>query len=187
MDPILLPNAGQYPITRHLPKTGQEIQYAANDDGGLERGWWRGRNSTPPNVNKTRFVTGGGGPSQYVIDRATGLMWGRSCAGSLANGGAPIGTWLNAIAWAEALNVAGFTDWKLPNFYELCSIVNFGAVPGWHAPFQNVINNYYWSTTSNPINVLLAMCMRFQFYVGGAFNKAAPGVNIYVLAVREYP
>jgi hypothetical protein len=178
--------AGQYPITRHLPKTGQETGYLGYDDGDLERGWWRGRSSAPPNLNKERWLQKTIGGDAIVVDRATGLMWPRDCTAAGGNSGAAIGTWAAAISWAEALNFAGFTDWHLPNFYEWCSIVNFGALPGWYQPpFTNVINNYYWSTTTYPNSTSLAMCMRFQYYIGGAFSKTAPGVNIYALAMRE--
>lgn len=179
MNEVLIPNAGEYKITRHLPKTGQTVSYMVNDDGQHERGWWRGRLNSN---NKQRFLC----PGTTVTDRATGLMWPSNCIGLGGNNGNPVATWAGAILWAEALTFAGFTDWHLPNIYELHSILNFGAIPGWYQPeFINVINNYYWSSTTYPAGTGSAMCLRFQFYVTGVFSKTAPGANIYVLAVRE--
>ncbi len=35
-------------------------------------------------------------------------------------------TWVEALAYCEDLELAGFTDWRLPSIKELQSIINYG-------------------------------------------------------------
>lgn len=90
-----------------------------------------------------------------VLDLASGLYWqacARGQAGDRCENGAPIqGTWLEALAYCEALQQAGRDDWRLPSYAELNSLLRFttngaridgAAFPG--AGFSA------WSSTSNP-------------------------------------
>lgn len=174
--------AGQNIITRHLPKTGQTTNYFLDDDGQFEMGWWPGRLNAN---NRMRWIQRTIVADDIVVDRATGLMWSADCTAAGGNMGAPVGTWVLALLFANTLNFAGFTDWRLPNIYELHSILNFGAVPGWYQPpFTNVINNYYWSSTTYPVNIAFAMAIRWQNYATSTRDKLA-AASVYVLAVRD--
>jgi len=63
-------------------------------------------------------------------------------------------TWNTAIDNCEALEYAGFTDWRLPNIYELFSLFDFGdaASPLINALFTNTqwssAPNYYCTSTT---------------------------------------
>lgn len=129
-----------------LTKTGQVIEYQAGDDGTYEAGWLKGRLNAN---NRTRFSAKTIGGDDIVLDRATGLMWAADGNAAGCNNGAVI-TWPNAIAYAEALNFAGFTDWRLPNTKELFSILNFSIInpPLSEPPFANTSVEAYWVSTS---------------------------------------
>jgi hypothetical protein len=57
-----------------------------------------------------------------VTDHATGLMWQQ------ADSGAGM-TWEAALAYAEGLELAGHSDWRLPNAKELQSIIDYSRSP----------------------------------------------------------
>ena len=56
------------------------------------------------------------------MDKATGLMWAKADSGKTMN-------WRKALKWAEDLDYAGYTDWRLPNAKELQSIVDYTRCP----------------------------------------------------------
>ena len=66
-----------------------------------------------------------------VTDRATGLMWMKVDSGALKAGRNRDGklNWPEALAWAEGLTHAGYSDWRLPNAKELHSIVDYTRSP----------------------------------------------------------
>ncbi len=68
---------------------------------------------------KNDFVNNGDGT---VSDLATGLMWQKADDGTT-------GDWEEALAYAENLELAGHSDWRLPNAKELQSIINYTRSP----------------------------------------------------------
>ncbi len=66
-----------------------------------------------------------------VTDHATGLMWMKGDSGQLKAGTKRDGklNWQEALAWAEGLEYAGYSDWRLPNAKELHSIVDYTRSP----------------------------------------------------------
>ncbi len=87
-----------------------------------------------------------------VTDNTTGLMWqDDSVVASTYT------TWQGAIDYCEALELSGYTDWRLPNINELRSIVDISredGEPTISIVFQNTYHkiNYsvsnYWSSTT---------------------------------------
>jgi hypothetical protein len=55
-----------------------------------------------------------------VSDTVTGLSWQQGDGQNDAGGR----TWLNALAYCEGLNLAGRSDWRLPNIRELETLVD---------------------------------------------------------------
>ena len=161
-----------------LPKTGQVTSYASYDDGAFEKG----------SPIAPRFVDNADGT---VSDRVTNLMWAKDGSGVGCYSGG-IRNWSEALTWAEGLNFAGHTDWRLPNVYELFSIclLEAGAITDVKtsgAPyinqtfFPNTVSSYYWSSTTYPNGTGYALGVYFsRGYVGG-FGKT---VSYYVRAVR---
>ena len=100
------------------------------------------------------FVDNGDGT---VTDNATGLMWMQD------DNGAGV-LWENALSYAEGLEHAGHTDWRLPNAKELQSIVDYTRSPATTGsaaidpvfnctPITNEADEtdypFYWSSTSH--------------------------------------
>ncbi len=68
---------------------------------------------------KNEFVDNGDGT---ITDKATGLMWMQNDSGKGM-------TWPDALSYAENMNFAGYSDWRLPNAKELQSIVDYTRSP----------------------------------------------------------
>jgi len=138
-----------------VEKTGQTTSSATGDDGDLEMGvdW-----PTP------RFTNNMDGT---VTDHLTGFMWliDANCIemrvpsfdndGTAGDGRV---TWQHALDFIAGINDstywqcgAGYNDWRLPNRYELESLLDMSnynpPLPSGH-PFISVQTDYYWSGTS---------------------------------------
>jgi len=90
---------------------GQDAQYNGNQNYG--------KNDFKDHNNGT------------VTDQATGLMWIKLDSGKLKAGKNKDGkmNWREALKWAENLEYAGYSDWRLPNVKELQSIVDYTRSP----------------------------------------------------------
>jgi len=111
-----------------------------------------------------------------VTDMETGLMWQQGEAGRM--------TWTAALTYCENLELAGYSDWRLPNRNELQSIVdyqtynlaiNITAFPG-------AMSSDYWSSTTCANFTDIAWYVSFSFGVVDYSNKSD---NYYVRAVRD--
>jgi len=80
---------------------------------------------------------------QAVLDKETGLVWEQSPTGSLE--------WDDAMDYCYDLELGGRKGWRLPSVEELASLVDptqaEPALPPGH-PFSNIVNWYYWSSTT---------------------------------------
>jgi hypothetical protein len=81
-----------------------------------------------PAYGKNDFHDNGDGT---VTDRATGLTWMKADSGHLKAGKKRDGAmnWEEALAWAESLELAGHSDWRLPDAKELQSLVDYTRSP----------------------------------------------------------
>lgn len=135
------PDAG---FPANIPKTGQTTSYATGDDGDLE---WGVAWPTP------RFTNNGDGT---ITDELTGLGWTQdaSTPGPPACSPGARKGWQAALDHVQCLNAnsyLGYADWRLPNKFEMRSIVDYGqfnpALPAGH-PFVNVNSAAYWTSTT---------------------------------------
>lgn len=137
-----------------LPATGQIISYGTGsiDDGALKKGiaW-----------PSPRFTAGTGAGADCVTDNLTGLMWPKAP-------GATTRSWQQALDYADGLSLCGFSDWRLPNVYELESLVHAafaqetcgGSACASNAAWLNdpargftgVQAGIYWTSTTNDFN-----------------------------------
>lgn len=102
-----------------------------------------GRIKGYPKQNKTYYVMYVRGGTGYgtnnlidngggtITDLSTGLMWMRDDSGFLKAGASGDGAlnWEEALEWAENLESAGYSDWRLPNAKELQGIVDYTRSP----------------------------------------------------------
>lgn len=158
-------------LSRGLPKTGQRTQYVLGDDGTYEAGWWIGRLNVG---NKVRFVPKTINGDAVVFDRATGLTWAADGDEAGCNNG-EVGTFAAAIAYANGLDFAGETDWRVPNITELQSILEYkGTSPLTYVHFPNTKNQMYWMATTNSIDTTTAYAVYFSSGNVTSVTKNAP-------------
>ncbi|MGH4038770.1 MAG: DUF1566 domain-containing protein [Sphaerochaeta sp.] len=107
-----------------------------------------------------------------ITDTSTGLMWMKDDAPNTME-------WKDALSYAENLDYAGYTDWKLPDVKELQSIVDYtGVYPTLDESYFNITdfedtnpNYYFWTSTSayfggNNTEYGYAWYVAFGFSVG---------------------
>ncbi len=104
----------------------------------------------PPEYKTIEAVSG-----RIIIDRITGLAW-------QADIDDKIGTWSEAVDFADSLPGSGPYAWRLPEIRELESIINYGLVEqsipvlsGGDRPEKNCL----WSLTSRVFPSLVAMAL----------------------------
>ncbi len=110
---------------------GAELVFGVNFADGRIKGYGMG---SPRGGGKKFFVLYVRGNEDYgkndlkdngngtITDNATGLTWMQSDSGKGM-------TWEEALEWAENLEYAGYSDWRLPNAKELQSIVDYSRSP----------------------------------------------------------
>ena len=117
-----------------------------------------------------------------TADIGTGLIWAADGAGlGCYNGGTR--TWAQADAWAAALDFGGYTDWRMPTYTELTSIVNANvSSPAINADaFPSTQSDFYWSSTTYAGNAGSAWYVDFD---AGDVNYNDKSFANYVRAVR---
>ncbi len=169
------------------PATGQKTSYSPGDDGALQKGvaWPEPRFT---NLDGTSPVTDG-----VAIDQLTGLMWSRdgNAPGPVSCGPATAKTWVAALDYIACLNAnsyLGYSDWRLPNMFEMRSLVNAGEsnIAVWlnTLGFTHQQAGYYWSSTTHLIQTDMAYIVDLQ---GGNVDRDLKTFDygyIYVWPVR---
>jgi hypothetical protein len=133
------PGAPGDPACGATPDCGQDAQY----------GWDVGHAAA------ARFSVSAAVPDEPIVaDNVTGLVWqgcsvggqrGAGCAGDAA-----WATWEEALESCDELDWGGITDWRLPDDYELESILDYGtAAPTLDLEvFPNSPVEYAWTSSS---------------------------------------
>ena len=143
-------------------QTGQTAIYESGDDGDEQRGGGVDFFTLTDNnffSNPDRFTDTLGGQTyanNIVIDWSTFNpdtgdvnWWYRIIDATQRN-------WVTCYAFAASLNIAGFTNWILPNENEIMRIKNSNVVFWINYPPFNIVANYaYATTTTTPLNTLL--------------------------------
>ncbi len=153
--------------------TGQTFSVQDGDDGYYQKGAAFSYQTQDPAGNG-EIVT---------VDNLTGLMWASDGEGKGCSFG-NTRTWSEAIDWAEGLDFAGYTDWRLPNIRELYSLLNLGGeMPAIdQVYFPNTRAGDYWSSTTYP-DLFRQKALVGIFGPGTSPTQAKTG-GYYVRAVR---
>jgi hypothetical protein len=181
-----------------LPVTGQTTAYGAGSDGDVQAGLARS------------FTDNGDGT---ITDNLTGLMWEKKDDSNL-EGAAGIHDKDNVYTWGNGTTAmdgdmvttflatlnngdgfAGHTDWRVPNQFELFSLVNLEVVSSATYPVFNTgcsvtctvatcsctQSDYYWSSTTNKNFAPEAWAV---FFFHGATSALHKQTYSHVRAVR---
>lgn len=105
-----------------------------------------------------------------VTDTATELAWQDDAAAATYTA-----DWQGAIDHCEALELGGYTDWRLPNKQELLSIIDRSR----YSPaidttvFAHMVSGYYWSSTTGAPYTYNAWLVNFNGGYSFNGNKTA--------------
>lgn len=100
------------------------------------------------------------GEDTVVLDRATNLIWNIKRKSSLM--------WIDALAYCENMEYAGFTDWRLPNRNELISLISFDR---------------YFPASDMPFNI--SQTETAAFYTWTSSIRSVTGSDIWVPALNR--
>jgi hypothetical protein len=193
--------------TAKLLATGQLTSYGSGtgvDDGALKKGIVKRYTIlTTGQYSGTTGITINSKTDTHsnncVFDEQTGLMWSRYCSASVgpaSNGKIPWtttgsgGTAEGIFAYVAAANAAslgGYTDWRIPNIFELLSIADYEATtaqpdstafPGWPS------SDYFFTATTTPSATTSAMLVFFSPGTTGLQGTGVKTGNLYCALVR---
>ncbi|MEE9344286.1 MAG: DUF1566 domain-containing protein [Methylococcales bacterium] len=134
------------------------------------------RSSVPESTPTSRFIVHGNGT---VTDNKTGLMW-KQCierfSGHNCTDGFPMEMrWRDAMQHANTTVYAGYDDWRLPNFKELESIVEYQCTePALNTAIFHVSTRKLWTSS-----------IKFLSPNGSLLSGLSPGFPLYFLLVRD--
>ncbi len=104
-------------------------------------------------------------------DSATGLQWqdepytqAEQTAYDKNTNSGKAGNWQYAKAYCENLTLGGFSDWRLPNIYELNTLLDNtkSSKPYVIDGIENIASSHYWSSTTNASNSSNAWNVNFN-------------------------
>jgi len=186
--------------TTYFPNTVSAWYWSSTTDAAVTYSPWfldfnsgGGDGSNKKESYKVRAVRGGQVPSEIrfvvntttVNDIVTCLEWQRATADNNGDGVPDPMTWENALAYAEGLSLDGHTDWRLPDFNELSSIVDYSQYDPAVDPiaFPDTVSSDYWSSTTHVVGTLYVWLV--YFYDGYNTFGLKPDHSRYVRVVRS--
>jgi len=179
----------------YLLATGQVTSYGSGtgvDDGALQKGIAKAytilttgqySGTTSITINSKTDVHS----NNCVFDNNTGLMWSRYAAASVgpsSNGTLPwttTGSGATAegifpyVLAANTASLSGFSDWRIPNIFELMSILSNEAPSGIPnaTAFPSWSSSTYWSSTTETSDTTKAINLNFLNATQSAALKTA--------------
>ena len=114
-------------------------------------------------------------PDGSILQEGTGLIWQAFDRPNMR-------AYKDALAYCEDLNAHGKTDWKLPDRYELASLVDYDLSEPAAAPILNMRSGRYWSSSVRPSESNQAWYVSFSHGFMGWRNQTD---GDYVRCVRS--
>jgi len=87
-----------------------------------------------------RFINNNDGT---ITDTETGLVWQKDHTDPI--------TWQKALDYTKSLNLAGYTDWRLPTETELSTLTDYGTCSPL-IEFPETFDEWFWSLCSYTLN-----------------------------------
>lgn len=115
-----------------------------------------------------------------VSDTLRGLMWQQEDGQNDEDNR----NWEEALAYCEGLNLAGKGDWRLPNYRELASLVDYSRYHPAINPLFGCRSSFYWSSSTYVDRPDYAWHVHFH---NGGVVPSLKGWNEYVRCVRSGP
>jgi hypothetical protein len=153
---------------------GQDAQYG-----------WDVSHAETERYTRDLAVTG----EPVVVDNVTGLLW-QGCAAGLSGDnceiddepgvtGASTYTWEEALAYCDSLDWGGYTDWHLPDEFELDTIVDSGrSNPSIEiTTFPEAGDDIFWCSSSSVYSASYAWYIAFTSGYSGANDWSNP-INV---------
>jgi hypothetical protein len=166
-------------VARPPAYTGQSASYRTGDDGDYMAG-----TSWP----SPRFTDNGDGTA---TDHLTGLQWVLNPHALSGNGTAI--NWNAGVDLCNNLFFANHSDWRLPNYRELESLLDYGAsapaLASGH-PLIGIQNAAYWSSTSDAYSSPTRPAGYYMWYIdlgAGSSEIDHKSLTHFVLPVRDVP
>ena len=115
-----------------------------------------------------------------VNDLSTGLVWQKADDATKR-------TWLSALAYCESLDLAGWSDWRLPNAKELPTIADMAApnlsIDG--EIFPEPGEEGYWTGTTMPVEGLIGTALATHSNGAMGLEQDTKDTEFYVRCVRS--
>ena len=113
-----------------------------------------------------------------VTDSKLGLMWQDNSKAKTVKK-----KWKSAKKYCQNLSLGGYSDWRLPNYDELLTIVDYDRYdPAIMPSFKNVASSLYWSS-SQPVSDAKVAWIVYSKY--GYTNSSTKSYEYFVRCVRH--
>ncbi len=125
-----------------------------------------------------------------ITDLYTGLMWPKNASSSLTNYGQPLARYEASTTISDfnaTSSLAGYSDWHLPNYRELASLVDYNKNgPTISGPFENIQANKYWASNKKKVNQFGPTARYKSWYVNFATGDVKTETYNYNLSSELY-
>jgi hypothetical protein len=125
-------------------------------------------------ITQSIYVDNGDGS---ITDTATNLVWQQTPYISK--------NWQDALSYCQNLELAGQTDWRLPNIRELQSIIDSSQYNPAMNPAFNCLASQFWSSTTHSYNLYKNYAWYVNFAYGDTDFTYKTGGS-YTLCVRRF-
>ncbi len=116
-----------------------------------------------------------------ITDTKLGLLWQDNPAAKSTEK-----KWKSAKKYCKSLSLDGYSDWRLPSYDELLSIVDYDR----HSPaiipsFRNIVYGYYWSASQDVSHAQRAWCVAFDHGGTNSSTKSNDWYNVRCVRHRQ--